>query len=200
MRYNTIAIAFALSAVGLADKLEFEDVPRNCMDICTPVVNLTTGCDDRGPNDNDFAERQCICNAQNANTQIPNCADCIWRNGGEFDNDAQDLVRDCGFTPVSGAPSGPTPTGPRPGGPSSGPTPTNPPPSNNSGGNNPNGNTNNNNNNPNGNTPSNANNGGTGTQGGAQGNAQAVGNSANAPTVALAAAFAGLVGFAGLFL
>lgn len=49
MRYNTIAIAFALSAVGLADKLEFEDVPRNCMDICTPVVNLTTGCDDRGP-------------------------------------------------------------------------------------------------------------------------------------------------------
>ncbi|EMD63503.1 hypothetical protein COCSADRAFT_37284, partial [Bipolaris sorokiniana ND90Pr] len=86
MRYNTIAIAFALSAVGLADKLEFEDVPRNCMDICTPVVNLTTGCDDRGPNDNDFAERQCICNAQNANTQIPNCADCIWRNGGEFDN------------------------------------------------------------------------------------------------------------------
>lgn len=49
MRYNIIAIAFALSAVGLADKLEFEDVPRNCIDICTPVVTLTTGCDDRGP-------------------------------------------------------------------------------------------------------------------------------------------------------
>ncbi|EUC35797.1 hypothetical protein COCCADRAFT_34790 [Bipolaris zeicola 26-R-13] len=197
MRYNIIAIAFALSAVGLADKLEFEDVPRNCIDICTPVVTLTTGCDDRGPNDDDFAERQCICNAQNANTQIPNCADCIWRNGGKFDNDAQDLVRDCGFTPVSGAPSGPTPTGPRPGGPGgSGPVPTNPP-SNNQGGNNPNGNTNN------VGTGTGAGTQGTssqGTQGGIQGNAQPAGNSANTPTVALAAAFAGLVGFAGLFL
>ncbi|EMD85807.1 hypothetical protein COCC4DRAFT_34673 [Bipolaris maydis ATCC 48331] len=192
MRYNIIAIAFALSAVGLADKLEFEDVPRNCIDICTPVVTLTTGCDDRGPNDDDFAELQCICNAQNANTQIPNCADCIWRNGGKFDNDAQDLVRDCGFTAVSGAPAGPTPTGPRPGGPSSGTTPTNPPSNNNPGGNNSNGNNNN--------VGTGTGTQGTGTQDDVQGNAQPVGNSANSPTVALAAAFAGLVGFAGLYL
>jgi hypothetical protein len=202
MHYKTLAIAFALSTAGLAQKVEVDDVPRQCLDICTPVITLTANCDDRGPNDDDLAERQCICNAQNASTQIPNCAACISQNGGKFDNDAEELVRDCNFAPATNAPGGaPSPSGTRPGaGPSANPMPSNTPGTNTPGGTNNNPPADNTNTSPSAttsNTTPNNNNAG----GGAQGNAQPVGNAANSPTVAMAAvAAAGLAGFVGLFL
>jgi hypothetical protein len=250
MHYKTLAIAFALSTAGLAQKVEVDDVPRQCLDICTPVITLTANCDDRGPSkfqsltshsslkrtamltillikdDDDLAERQCICNAQNASTQIPNCAACISQNGGKFDNgmppqspfyiplqqtttnttsfktDAEELVRDCNFAPATNAPGGaPSPSGTRPGaGPSANPMPSNTPGTNTPGGTNNNPPADNTNTSPSAttsNTTPNNNNAG----GGAQGNAQPVGNAANSPTVAMAAvAAAGLAGFVGLFL
>ncbi|USP77549.1 hypothetical protein yc1106_04823 [Curvularia clavata] len=110
MQFNTLALAFVLASAGLAKKLDYDDIPQRCLDVCTPVAELEQRCDDTNKPDNDFLERQCVCTAQDANTMIPNCANCIWENGGKFDNDAEELVRECGFN--APAPSGVRPNGP----------------------------------------------------------------------------------------
>ena len=45
MHYQTIALAFALSAVGLAQDVDRDDIPQQCVDICQPIVTLTQNCD-----------------------------------------------------------------------------------------------------------------------------------------------------------
>lgn len=105
MHYQTIALAFALSAVGLAQDVDRDDIPQQCVDICQPIVTLTQNCDNSTNDDNDIAERQCVCNGQNAGTIVPLCASCITQNGGELDNDVSDLVRECSFSSTSYAPS-----------------------------------------------------------------------------------------------
>ncbi|CAN9348733.1 unnamed protein product [Alternaria alternata] len=99
MHFQKLAIVFALSAIGLAQDVDNDDVPMQCRDVCASVVTLTRDCDN-STND-DAAERQCICNAQNANTAIPLCAACITQNGGELDNDVSDIVRECSFSATS---------------------------------------------------------------------------------------------------
>ncbi|CAN9084780.1 hypothetical protein CUC08_Gglean000709 [Alternaria sp. MG1] len=103
MHFQKLAIVFALSAIGLAQDVDNDDVPMQCRDVCASVVTLTRDCDN-STND-DAAERQCICNAQNANTAIPLCAACITQNGGELDNDVSDIVRECSFSTTSYNPS-----------------------------------------------------------------------------------------------
>ncbi|CAN9127045.1 unnamed protein product [Alternaria alternata] len=103
MHFQKLAIVFALSAIGLAQDVDNDDVPMQCRDVCASVVTLTRDCDN-STND-DVAERQCICNAQNANTAIPLCAACITQNGGELDNDVSDIVRECSFSTTSYNPS-----------------------------------------------------------------------------------------------
>jgi hypothetical protein len=103
MHFQKLAIVFALSAISLAQDVDNDDVPMQCRDVCASVVTLTRDCDN-STND-DVAERQCICNAQNANTAIPLCAACITQNGGELDNDVSDIVRECSFSTTSYNPS-----------------------------------------------------------------------------------------------
>ncbi|KAG9193706.1 hypothetical protein G6011_03741 [Alternaria panax] len=103
MHFQKLAIVFALSAIGLAQDVDNEDVPMQCRDVCASVVTLTRDCDN-STND-DAAERRCVCNAQNANTAIPLCAACITQNGGELDNDVSEIVRDCSFSTTSYNPS-----------------------------------------------------------------------------------------------
>ncbi|KAF7680059.1 hypothetical protein GT037_001710 [Alternaria burnsii] len=103
MHFQKLAIVFALSAIGLAQDVDNDDVPMQCRDVCASVVTLTRDCDN-STND-DAAERQCVCNAQNANTAIPLCAACITQNGGELDNDVSDIVRECSFSTTSYNPS-----------------------------------------------------------------------------------------------
>ncbi|KNG48090.1 gpi anchored protein [Stemphylium lycopersici] len=183
MHYQTIALAFALSAVGLAQDVDRDDIPQQCVAICQPIVTLTQNCDNTTNDDDDRAERQCVCNGQNASTIVPLCASCITQNGGEFDNDVSELVRECSFSSTSYAPSAAstalasgasaTPTGSM-------------------------------------NTPMTTGSMTTGTGAAATGtsntqngnNAQPTqtDNAAAAPTMALAAAAGGLLGFAGLIL
>ncbi|KAL1799630.1 hypothetical protein ACET3X_003667 [Alternaria dauci] len=99
MHFQKLAIVFALSAIGLAQDVDNDDIPTQCRDVCASVVTLTRDCDNR--NNDDLAERQCVCSAQNANTIIPLCAACVIQNGGELDNDVSDVVRDCSFTSTS---------------------------------------------------------------------------------------------------
>lgn len=44
--------------------------------------------------DNDNAELQCICNATNANTLIPNCEACVAQYDTDTDDDDDDSVND----------------------------------------------------------------------------------------------------------
>jgi len=103
MHFQKLAIVFALSAIGLAQDVDNDDVPMQCRDVCASVVTLTRDCDNSTTDD--AAERQCICNGQNANTAIPLCAACIVQNGGELDNDVSDIVRECSFSTTSYNPS-----------------------------------------------------------------------------------------------
>ncbi|KAJ5563103.1 hypothetical protein N7535_002452 [Penicillium sp. DV-2018c] len=115
------------SSVALASKLDHDDVPNSCWDVCSSVVRTANSCDDR--HERDSAEIQCICDWDQAKTQIPICSACITqhqadrRNGthtdqdrewdhdhdhdddddddtddDDDDNEALDLVRSCGFT------------------------------------------------------------------------------------------------------
>ncbi|KAI4650989.1 hypothetical protein J4E93_003347 [Alternaria ventricosa] len=103
MHFQKLAIVFALSAIGLAQDVDRDDVPQQCRQVCDSVTRLTRDCDN-STND-DMAERQCICNGQNANTAVPLCAACIMQNGGEMDNDVNDIVRECSFSTTSYNPS-----------------------------------------------------------------------------------------------
>ncbi|KAI4705729.1 hypothetical protein J4E81_000613 [Alternaria sp. BMP 2799] len=103
MHFQKLAVVFALSAIGLAQDVDQDDVPMQCRSVCDSVTRLTRDCD-TSTND-DMAERQCICNGQNANTAVPLCAACIMQNGGEMDNDVNDIVRECSFSTTSYNPS-----------------------------------------------------------------------------------------------
>ncbi|CRG91210.1 hypothetical protein PISL3812_08258 [Talaromyces islandicus] len=91
-----------LAAVVVASNID--DVPRQCHDVCAPVVSLASSCDDasdrtNGDDDDDDDELNCICNASNASTSIPECDACITEYGNDGrDNDVNDLVQSCSFT------------------------------------------------------------------------------------------------------
>ncbi|KAK0639995.1 hypothetical protein DIS24_g9777 [Lasiodiplodia hormozganensis] len=130
MQFKTIATLFALAAIGATQDIDYNDVPAPCRAICQPVVTLTTDCDRRTEDDNDngAAYRNCICQAPNARTDVPNCAACVAANGGtDFndnddttpENDVVDIVRTCNFPTAStwtstGAVASPPPPPPPP--------------------------------------------------------------------------------------
>jgi len=45
MHFQKLAIVFALSAIGLAQDVDNDDVPMQCRDVCASVVTLTRDCD-----------------------------------------------------------------------------------------------------------------------------------------------------------
>ncbi|KAK3215356.1 hypothetical protein GRF29_19g3010196 [Pseudopithomyces chartarum] len=59
MQFRNLALAFAISTIGLAQDIDNDEVP---------------------PND-DNAELRCLCNGSNASTLVPLCAACISQNG-----------------------------------------------------------------------------------------------------------------------
>ncbi|KAJ5851512.1 uncharacterized protein N7529_010897 [Penicillium soppii] len=112
------------SNVAVASKLDHDDVPNRCWNVCGDVVGISKSCDARY--DNDSAEIKCICDWEKAKTQIPLCSACITqyqtdrRNNGtntndndhdhdhdnddddhdddDDDNEALDLVHSCSLT------------------------------------------------------------------------------------------------------
>ncbi|EOD52160.1 putative gpi anchored protein [Neofusicoccum parvum UCRNP2] len=105
MQFKTIAALFTLAAVGYTQDVDNNDIPTACRSVCQSVVQLTTDCD-RRIDDDSVAYRNCICQAQNARNDVPNCAACVSANGGtDFDddddttpeNDVVDIIRACNF-------------------------------------------------------------------------------------------------------
>jgi hypothetical protein len=45
MHFQKLALVFALSAIGLAQDVDQDDVPMQCRDVCSSVTRLTRDCD-----------------------------------------------------------------------------------------------------------------------------------------------------------
>lgn len=111
MLAKTIFLAIALSAAGLAQEIDNNDVPNQCRAVCASMVSLAAQCDRQHP-DNDAQELNCICSASGANTQLPLCEACVAQfdddtddENSSRDNDVNDLLRSCSFTRTSYNPS-----------------------------------------------------------------------------------------------
>ncbi|KAF2687002.1 hypothetical protein K458DRAFT_266953, partial [Lentithecium fluviatile CBS 122367] len=95
-----ILLAFALSAVGIAQDIDNNDVPNECRAVCASIVSLTAQCDQQF--NDDAQELNCICSASGANTQLPLCEACVSQfDSDNSDNDVNDLLRSCSFTSTS---------------------------------------------------------------------------------------------------
>ncbi|KAF2143097.1 uncharacterized protein K452DRAFT_358109 [Aplosporella prunicola CBS 121167] len=72
--------------------LDDNDIPQQCRSVCSSIVTLTTQCDAQHDNDssdnddNDRAQLDCVCKAENAAADIPSCEACVSR----FDDDGSD--------------------------------------------------------------------------------------------------------------
>lgn len=96
MHARQLFVLFGLILVGnvaLAD-LEQSDVPEPCNSACQSVVSASGRCDNETSDDS--AEMQCMCDMDQASTQIPLCEACIAQyradnpSGDEDDNDPHD--------------------------------------------------------------------------------------------------------------
>jgi hypothetical protein len=85
MLAKNMFLVFALSAIGLAQDVDDNDVPQQCRSVCASVVTLSNTCD-RQNNDNDAGYLNCVCTSQDASSQIPLCEACVAAN----DNDGRD--------------------------------------------------------------------------------------------------------------
>ncbi|KAF9884938.1 hypothetical protein FE257_000929 [Aspergillus nanangensis] len=79
-----------LSNVAIGAKLDHDDVPDRCWNVCGSLVGKAKQCDSMH-DDDDRAEIQCICDWNQASSIIPLCEACIadYRNqdGGDDDDD-----------------------------------------------------------------------------------------------------------------
>ena len=65
-----------MSNVAAGAKLEHDDVPNRCWNVCGPVVGIANKCDGMH-HDNDSAEIKCICDWNQAPSLVPLCEACI---------------------------------------------------------------------------------------------------------------------------
>jgi hypothetical protein len=84
MRSFFIIAVLAIAASIVAQDVDSSDIPSQCKSACAPVVSLTSTCDKS--NNDDAAERRCICNDHRASRDIPNCAACL----DKYSKDGQD--------------------------------------------------------------------------------------------------------------
>ncbi|KAF2251133.1 hypothetical protein BU26DRAFT_276623 [Trematosphaeria pertusa] len=96
MLVKNLVLAFTLAAIGLAQDVDSNDVPNQCQAVCASVVSLTSSCDQQN---DDRAELDCVCQASGADTQVPLCAACVSQYDSDGnDNDVNDIVRSCSFS------------------------------------------------------------------------------------------------------
>lgn len=84
--------ALALAASVLAQDIDSNDVPSQCTDACASVVSLTARCD-KSTNDDDSAERKCVCDDPNASKSVPNCAACLDKYSKDGKDNGMFLLR-----------------------------------------------------------------------------------------------------------
>ncbi|KAI0485594.1 hypothetical protein F4859DRAFT_388674 [Xylaria cf. heliscus] len=100
MQTNILASIFLFAVFGAAQDVDLDDVPLACQQVCQDITRLSDDCDRN--NNNDAAERDCVCNVNNAQQQATNCAACVKaniqnNNGDDADDDLSDLFRACGW-------------------------------------------------------------------------------------------------------
>ncbi|KAH9884257.1 hypothetical protein F4778DRAFT_763570 [Xylariomycetidae sp. FL2044] len=98
MQFNTLAILFSLSALGLSENtVERDDVPGACLGSCQFVIDLSSRCDQQ--TDGDDSYRRCVCGEPDSRARLTDCAVCVKDNGmrDPDDNDVADLMDDCGW-------------------------------------------------------------------------------------------------------
>ncbi|RYP74905.1 hypothetical protein DL769_003911 [Monosporascus sp. CRB-8-3] len=106
MYITTILSLAILSALGAAENtVDRDDVPSACVGTCQPAIDLSQRCDRETDNDDNY--RRCVCDAQDAQLQLNQCAACVRENRmpDPDDNDVADLMNDCGwnFNTASGS-------------------------------------------------------------------------------------------------
>ncbi|KAI0097837.1 hypothetical protein GGR51DRAFT_457755 [Nemania sp. FL0031] len=113
MQTKVLAAIFLFAAFGATQDVEVDDFPRACQQACQDISSLSDDCDNR--TDDDTAERDCVCNADNALQQATSCAACVKANiQNDDDDDDEEDIRDlfsaCGwnYADVSAASSSST--------------------------------------------------------------------------------------------
>ncbi|KAI8940794.1 hypothetical protein NX059_002058 [Plenodomus lindquistii] len=122
MLFQKLAIISALTALVAGQDVDQNDVPSQCTAICADTVALTRRCDDTN-RDDDAAELNCVCTANNASTFIPACDACVEQfrrpDADDLDDttpdvsDVREILTRCNFSTTtynSAAPSA-TPSG-----------------------------------------------------------------------------------------
>ncbi|KAK8016770.1 Crotonase core [Apiospora rasikravindrae] len=111
MQYNTLLSTLALTTFAFAEHtVDFDDIPGVCVAPCQLTVDLSQRCDQQTNNDSDY--RRCYCLAADAQQPMNKCASCIKSNTrqGDDDNDAAELMKDCGWDYAAVTTSGGTAT------------------------------------------------------------------------------------------
>lgn len=90
MQYKNAFILLGLTALAAVQAQEFDnnDVPQQCRSVCQAMVDAARTCDQN--QDGDRQEVDCICNAEGASTQLPECAACVRQFDNDGDNDDDD--------------------------------------------------------------------------------------------------------------
>lgn len=78
MQTKILTAALFFAALGAAQDVDVGDFPRACQDACRDISRLSNECGDRTDNNRD--ERDCLCNANNAEQQATDCAACFKAN------------------------------------------------------------------------------------------------------------------------
>ncbi|KAH9996755.1 hypothetical protein F4779DRAFT_606862 [Xylariaceae sp. FL0662B] len=96
MQIQTAIALFSLSALATSD-VDANDVPSVCVPACQVTIDLTARCDQQTDDDN--AYRSCVCDTQDFQARITECATCVKDNGtgDAYDNDVAELMSDCGW-------------------------------------------------------------------------------------------------------
>ncbi|KAJ2993058.1 hypothetical protein NUW58_g1959 [Xylaria curta] len=99
MHTKIFTAMFLFAAFGATQDVDLNDVPQACQQVCQDISRLSGDCDNQ--NDNDAAERDCVCNAENAQQQANSCAACVKanvdNNNDRGDEDIRDLFRACNW-------------------------------------------------------------------------------------------------------
>ncbi|KAI1753727.1 hypothetical protein F4782DRAFT_66614 [Xylaria castorea] len=96
MQTKILTAIFLFAAFGATQDVDLDDFPRACQQDCQDITRLSDDCD-RNTTD-DAAERDCICNADNAQQQANSCAACVKANI-QNDNDDDDDTCQSKMTP-----------------------------------------------------------------------------------------------------
>ncbi|TGJ87662.1 hypothetical protein E0Z10_g1090 [Xylaria hypoxylon] len=98
MQLEKILVLLSVAALGAAENdVEADDVPSACLPACQFTIDLSARCDRQTNSDDQYTP--CVCEAQDSQTRLTECASCVKDNGRSDpdDNDVADLMDDCGW-------------------------------------------------------------------------------------------------------